>query len=36
LQDVESLAARVVVTVRFVRRLVEERRVPYVKVGRLS
>jgi excisionase family DNA binding protein len=35
LLDVAGLAARLGVTVRFVRRLVEERRVPYVKVGRL-
>jgi excisionase family DNA binding protein len=32
---VDGLATRLGVTVRFVRRLVEERRVPYVKVGRL-
>jgi excisionase family DNA binding protein len=35
LLDVEGLAARLGVTVRFVRRLVEERRIAYVKVGRL-
>jgi excisionase family DNA binding protein len=35
LLDVDGLAERLGVTVRFVRRLVEDRRVPYVKVGRL-
>jgi excisionase family DNA binding protein len=34
LLDVEGLARRLGVSVRFVRRLVEERRIPYVKVGR--
>jgi excisionase family DNA binding protein len=34
LHDVESLATRLRVSVRFVRRLVEERRVPYFKIGR--
>src|SRR5438046_2696523 len=33
--DVDGLAARLGVTARFVRRLVEERRVPYPKIGRL-
>jgi excisionase family DNA binding protein len=35
LLDVVGLATRLGVTVRFVRRLVDERRIPYVKVGRL-
>ena len=35
LLDVDGLAAMLGVTVRFVRRLVEERRVPYLKIGRL-
>jgi len=35
LLDVDRLAARLGVTVRFVRRLVEERRIPYLKIGRL-
>jgi excisionase family DNA binding protein len=35
LLDVDGLAAKLGVTVRFVRRLVEERRVPYLKIGRL-
>jgi excisionase family DNA binding protein len=35
LLDVDGRAARLGVTVRFVRRLVEERRVPYLKIGRL-
>jgi excisionase family DNA binding protein len=35
LLDVDGLAARLGVTVRYLRRLVEERRVLYVKVGRL-
>ena len=35
LLDVNGLAARVGVTERFVRRLVDERRVPYLKIGRL-
>ena len=34
LLDVNGLARRLGVTVRFVRRLVEERRIPYLKVGR--
>jgi excisionase family DNA binding protein len=34
LLDVDGLARRLGVTVRFVRRLVEERRIPYLKVGR--
>jgi excisionase family DNA binding protein len=34
LHDVESLATRLGVSVRYVRRLVEERRVPYFKIGR--
>ena len=34
LLDVNGLARRLGVTVRFVRQLVEERRVPYLKVGR--
>jgi excisionase family DNA binding protein len=32
--DVEAVARRLGVTVRFVRRLVFERRIAYVKVGR--
>ena len=32
--DVEALAEHLGVSARFVRRLVEERRVPYLKVGR--
>jgi excisionase family DNA binding protein len=35
LLDIDGLAARLGVTSRFVRRLVEERRVPYHKIGRL-
>jgi excisionase family DNA binding protein len=35
LLDIDGLATRLGVTARFVRRLVEERRVPYLKVGRL-
>jgi excisionase family DNA binding protein len=35
LLDIDGLAARLGVTSRFVRRLVEERRVPYLKIGRL-
>jgi len=35
LLDVDRLAARLGVTVRFVRRLVEDRRIPYLKIGRL-
>jgi excisionase family DNA binding protein len=34
LLDVEGLARLLGVSVRFVRRLVEERRIPYVKIGR--
>ena len=34
LLDVGGAAARLSVTVRFVRRLVAERRIPYVKVGK--
>jgi excisionase family DNA binding protein len=34
LLDVDGLAARLGVTARFVRRLVEERRLPYLKIGR--
>jgi excisionase family DNA binding protein len=34
LLDVDALARRLGVTVRFVRRLVEERRIPYMRVGR--
>lgn len=32
--DSETLAARLGVGERFVRRLVEERRIPYLKIGR--
>ena len=35
LLDIDGLAARLGVKARFVRRLVEERRVPFVKLGRL-
>jgi len=35
LLDVDGLAARLGVTRRFVRRLVDERRIPYLKLGRL-
>jgi excisionase family DNA binding protein len=35
LLDIDGLATRLGVTTRFVRRLVEERRVPYLKIGRL-
>ena len=35
LLDADGLAARLGVTARFVRRLVEERRIPYLKIGRL-
>jgi excisionase family DNA binding protein len=35
LLDVAALATRLGVKVRFVRRLVDERRIPYLKVGRL-
>jgi excisionase family DNA binding protein len=34
LLDVDDAAERLGVTVRFVRRLVAERRIPYVKVGK--
>jgi excisionase family DNA binding protein len=34
LLDRDELAARLGVSERFVRRLVEERRIPYVKIGR--
>jgi len=34
LLDVATAATRLGVTVRFVRRLVAERRIPYVKVGK--
>ena len=33
--DVEATAARLGVSVRYVRRLVAERRIPYFKVGHL-
>ncbi len=36
LLDIDDLATRLGVTARFVRRLVEERRVPYLKIGRLA
>jgi excisionase family DNA binding protein len=35
LLDVDGLAERLGVTVRFVRRLVAQRRVPYIKLGSL-
>ena len=35
LVDIEAVADRLGVTVRHVRRLVSERRIPYVKVGHL-
>ena len=35
LLSIEELAARLGITVRHVRRLVAEKRVPYYKVGRL-
>jgi excisionase family DNA binding protein len=35
LLDINGLAVRLGVTARFVRRLVEERRIPYLKIGRL-
>jgi len=35
LMDVNELAARLGVQVRYVRRLVAERRIPYVKLGHL-
>jgi excisionase family DNA binding protein len=35
LMNIEQLAARLGITVRHVRRLVAERRLPYYKVGRL-
>ena len=34
LLDIDGLATRLGVTSRFVPRLVEERRVPYLKIGR--
>ena len=33
--DVEALAQRLGVNVRFIRRLVDERRIPFYKVGKL-
>jgi len=33
--DVEGLAIRLGISERFVRRLVDERRVPFVKIGKL-
>ncbi len=35
LLDIDGLADRLGVGERFVRRLVEERRIPYLKIGRL-
>lgn len=35
LLDIDGLADRLGVGERYVRRLVEERRIPYVKIGRL-
>jgi excisionase family DNA binding protein len=35
LLNIDALAERLGVSVRFVRRMVEERRVPYFKLGRL-
>lgn len=35
LMDISAVAARLGVTERFIRRLVFERRIPYLKVGRL-
>lgn len=35
LMDVDATAERLGVTVRFVRRLIAERRIPYIKVGHL-
>jgi excisionase family DNA binding protein len=35
LMSIEQIAQRLGITVRHVRRLVAERRVPYLKVGRL-
>jgi excisionase family DNA binding protein len=35
LLDKDELAARLGVSERFVRRLVEERRIPYLKIGRI-
>jgi excisionase family DNA binding protein len=35
LLDIDGLAERLGTTPRFVRRLVEERRIPYLKIGRL-
>ena len=34
LMNVEQVATRLAVTPRFVRRLVDERRIPFVKVGK--
>jgi excisionase family DNA binding protein len=34
LLDIDGLARRLGTTSRFVRRLVEERRIPYLKIGR--
>lgn len=34
LLDVDDAAVRLGVTVRFIRRLVAERRIPYIKVGK--
>lgn len=33
--DIKTLTERLDVTVRHIRRLVQERRIPYIKVGRL-
>lgn len=35
LMDIEAVAAQLAVTVRHIRRLVSERRIPYLKVGHL-
>ena len=35
LLDIDGVAARLGMSTRFVRRLIEERRVPFVKLGRL-
>ena len=35
LLDIPALALRLGTSVRFVRRLVDERRIPYLKIGRL-
>ena len=35
LVDISAVAAELGVTVRYVRRLVAERRIPYIKLGRL-